>query len=81
MLLEDQSIAMVISCSKDLNKFRFQYLHIIKVNMFICAYGYNPSDGKLLPKVEVEGRISLQKDLLVSVFWGNSQNTERSQGG
>lgn len=74
---EDQSTAMENSCSKDLNRLRSQYLHIIKENIFICLYGDNASNGKLLPKVKLEGRTLPWKDLLAALFWEDSQSCAR----
>lgn len=71
---EDQSTAMENSCSKDLNKLSFQYLPIIKENIFICLYGDNASNGKLLPMVKLEGRTLPWKDLLAALFWEDSQS-------
>lgn len=71
---EDQSTAMEISCSKDLNKLSSQYLRIIKGNTFICLDGDNPSDGEFLPKVKLEGRTSPWQDLLAALFWEDGQS-------
>lgn len=72
------STAMEISCSKDLHKLISQYLHIIKGNTSICIYDLiyddNPSDGKLLPEVKLEGRTSPWKHLLAALFWEDGQS-------
>lgn len=68
---------MEVSCSKDLNKLTSLYFHIMKENILICLYGDSPRDGKLLPKVKLEGRTLPWKDTAAALSWEDVQKCAR----
>lgn len=68
---------MEVSCSKDLNKLTSLYFHIMKENILICLYGDSPRDGKLLPKVKLEGRTLPWKDTAAALSWEDIQKCAR----